>query len=299
MVTTRLVVAMMWLLHFLPLRALNAIGRMVGTLLYVFARERRDIALTNLQLCFPQLDGNARAALTRRHFQALGRSILERGLLWWASRERIERLVRARRRRALAGRCRTTGDFARAAFRGHGNGWNARATRTCRGLRSTAGRRTRCSTPSCYAGRTRFARAPIYSRQDGVRPIIRALRDGLSLYYLPDMDLGHRDAIVRPVLRRRGCDRDRAQSRLLRSPERQSCRASRASLREPQATKLRLYPTWEHFPSGDLAADVRRMNAFIEERVREMPEQYFWVHKRFKTRPQGEANPYEQHAPAG
>ena len=56
---------------------------------------------------------------------------------------------------------------------------------------------------------------------------------------------------------------------------------------------VRLYPAWTDFPGADLEADARRMNAFIEERVREMPAQYYWLHKRFKTRPAGEANPYE------
>ena len=56
----------------------------------------------------------------------------------------------------------------------------------------------------------------------------------------------------------------------------------------------RFYPAWENYPTGDLEADVRRMNAFIEERVREMPEQYFWAHKRFKTRPPGEPSPYKR-----
>ena len=56
----------------------------------------------------------------------------------------------------------------------------------------------------------------------------------------------------------------------------------------------RFYPAWEDYPTDDLEADVRRMNAFIEERVREMPEQYFWAHKRFKTRPPGEPNPYKK-----
>jgi len=53
-----------------------------------------------------------------------------------------------------------------------------------------------------------------------------------------------------------------------------------------------VYPPWENYPSGDVGADVRRMNAFIEDRVREIPEQYFWAHKRFKTRPPGEPSPY-------
>jgi Kdo2-lipid IVA lauroyltransferase/acyltransferase len=56
--------------------------------------------------------------------------------------------------------------------------------------------------------------------------------------------------------------------------------------------EVRIYPAWENFPSEDLTADAKRMNAFIEARVRETPEQYLWTHKRFKTRPPGEARLY-------
>ena len=59
------------------------------------------------------------------------------------------------------------------------------------------------------------------------------------------------------------------------------------------ALPICFYPAWENYPTEDVAADTLRMNAFIEERVREMPEQYYWVHKRFKTRPPGERSPYE------
>ena len=59
-----------------------------------------------------------------------------------------------------------------------------------------------------------------------------------------------------------------------------------------QGYVLTFYPAWENFPSDDIAADTRRVNAFIEERVLEMPEQYYWLHKRFKTRPEGEKRLY-------
>ena len=76
------------------------------------------------------------------------------------------------------------------------------------------------------------------------------------------------------------------------------CRATGAVVvpaiarQERGAYVLRFYPAWQGYPSDDMEADVRRMNAFIEDRIREMPEQYFWVHKRFKTRPTGEPGVY-------
>jgi KDO2-lipid IV(A) lauroyltransferase len=142
-------------------------------------------------------------------------------------------------------------------------------------------------------GRMRFARAPIFSRQVGVRPVIRALRSGLPLYYLPDMDLGRRNALFAPFFgvsaaTVTGLSRIAALSGAAVVP------CVTRQLPGGAGYVVRFYPVWEGFPSPDPAADALRMNAFIEQRVREMPEQYYWVHKRFKTRPEGEANPYER-----
>ena len=294
----RLLIALIWLLHFLPLRAQGAIGRVLGALLYALARERRDVTLTNLALCFPALDDDARAKLARRHFEALSRSVLERGLLWWGSRSRIERAVRLEgleHWRALNGQPVI---FLAPHFVGMEVG-GTRLLLESPAITTIYGRqKNRAFDAALLRGRARFTQSPIHARQDGVRPVIRALRGGVSLYYLPDMDLGQRDALFAPFFGVEaatvtGLSRIAAISGAAVIP----CVTRQLSAGE--GYEVRLYPKWQHFPSGDLAADVRRMNAFIEERVREMPEQYYWVHKRFKTRPEGERSPYERHAAAG
>jgi len=88
---TRFGLALVWMLHWLPLPVLAAFGRGAGLLLYALARERRRVVLTNLRLCFPQLGDGARGALARRHFAAFGRSLFEHGILWWGSRARVLR----------------------------------------------------------------------------------------------------------------------------------------------------------------------------------------------------------------
>ena len=91
---TRLGLALFWLLHWLPLPVLGALGRALGLLAHTVARERRAVALVNLELCFPQWSEVERRRVARRHFQALTRSALELGILWWGSKERIQQLVR-------------------------------------------------------------------------------------------------------------------------------------------------------------------------------------------------------------
>jgi len=137
--------------------------------------------------------------------------------------------------------------------------------------------------------RSRFGAPRLVSRQEGLRSIIRVIKSGKPFYFLPDMDFGPRDAIFSPFFG--------VPAATITTLPRLAKLTGAAVM--PLVTRqvgegyvARLYPAWKDYPSGDLEADVRRMNAFIEDRVREMPEQYFWAHKRFKTRPPGEPSPY-------
>jgi KDO2-lipid IV(A) lauroyltransferase len=288
----RLALGLLWLLHFLPLRALAAIGSALGTLLYWVGRERRRVALTNLGLCFPELDAMARTAVAKRHFRSLARTLLERGILWWASAERIRRVVRVEGEecwRALA-------DRPVIVLMPHFVGFEMGAFRfgMDRPVASMYSRQRSAAFDAAFLrGRLRFKTATLFSRQDGVRPVVRALRAGLPLIYLPDMDFGPRDAVFVPF-----CG---VQAATITGVGRLAAISGAAvvpcvtrQLPAGEGYVMRFYPAWDDFPSADSLADARRMNAFIEERVREMPEQYYWVHKRFKTRPGGEPSPYER-----
>ena len=113
-----------------------------------------------------------------------------------------------------------------------------------------------------------------------------------SFYYLPDQDLGKRDSIFVPFF---GVNTATITglARLARLARAVVVPAVTRQLPGAQGYELRFYPAWDNFPSDDVEADTRRMNAFIEDRVREMPEQYYWVHRRFKTRPPGEPSLYD------
>ncbi len=286
----RIGLALIWLLHWLPLPLLAALGRGGGLLLYALARERRRVVLTNLQLCFPELRESERATLARRHFAAFARSLLEHGILWWGSRARVLHLVRieglehwhAVRDRPVI--------WLAPHFVGLDMG----------GIRLTAeyplvSVYSKQKNPAFDAvllhGRTRLGPTELYSRQDGIRPVAKAVKAGLPFYYLPDMDFGERDSIFVPFFNVpaatiTGLSRIAALTGAVIVP------AVTTQLPGGEGYVLRFYPAWENYPGADPAADARRMNAFIEDRVREMPEQYYWVHKRFKTRPAGEPRFY-------
>ena len=141
-------------------------------------------------------------------------------------------------------------------------------------------------------GRTRFVTPVLYSRQDGIRPVVKTMREGVPFYYLPDQDLGERDSIFVPFF---GVNTATITglARLARLARAVVVPAVTRQLPGAEGYELRFYPAWDNFPSDDVEADTRRMNAFIEHRVREMPEQYYWVHRRFKTRPPGEPSLYD------
>jgi KDO2-lipid IV(A) lauroyltransferase len=126
-----------------------------------------------------------------------------------------------------------------------------------------------------------------------LRAVVKTIRAGVPFYYLPDMDLGARDSVFVPFF---GVPAATVTglARIARLANAVIVPAVTRQLAAGDGYELRFYPAWEGFPSRDETEDARRMNAFIEARVREMPEQYYWLHKRFKTRPAGEPNPYDR-----
>jgi KDO2-lipid IV(A) lauroyltransferase len=131
----------------------------------------------------------------------------------------------------------------------------------------------------------------LFSRHTGLRSLVKSLRRSVPFYYLPDMDFGGRDSIFVPFFGVQAATIT-GLSRIARMAGAVVVPAVTRQLPGAQGYVLRFYPAWDDFPTDDVERDTRRMNAFIEERVLEMPEQYLWLHKRFKTRPPGEPRYY-------
>lgn len=286
---TRIWVALLWLLHWLPLPALAGLGEILGTLAYPMARERRQVTLTNLRLCFPGMTETEREVLARRHLQLVVRSMLERSLCWWASAARLRRLVR------IAGLERLRGLEGKPLILlvPHFVGLDMCATRLALEINAASVYARQKKNPVfdqlLYHGRTRFGDQFILSRQEGMRPIVKALRAGRPLYYLPDMDYGRRDALFVPFFGVPAATIPGV-SRLARLTGAAVLPCIARML--PHGYVLDIREPWADFPGADVEADTLRMNAYIEGCVRDAPEQYYWVHKRFKTRPPGEARIY-------
>ncbi len=287
---TRIVLALLWLLHFLPLPLLARIGRGFGRLLYLFGHQRRRVALTNLRLCFPDKTQAEREAMAAAHFAAFGRSFIERGLLWWAGPERIRRLVRVRgleHLKALEGRPVI---LLVPHFVALDMGWTRLALEQDM-VGIYANQKNLLFNAALYRGRGRFGNQIMLSRQEGTRPAIRAMRQGRPFFYLPDMDYGQRDTIFVPFFGVQAATIT-GLSRLSRMCGAAVVPCLTRMFENGSGYEVELLEAWANYPGESIEADTRRMNAAIEEWVRQMPEQYFWLHKRFKTRPAGTVSVY-------
>ena len=287
---TRSALALIWLLRLLPLSALAAIGNGFGTLLYAFGRERRRVCLINLARCLPELAAGERDALARRHFQAFARTFLERAILWWGSPARIRQLVRVEGMEHFEAVRSGRLILLAPHFVGLDMGWMRLALEFDM-VSIYSRQKNKVFNAVLFAGRRRFGRQTLLSRQEGVRPALRAMQAGRPFYYLPDMDYGQRDTIFVPFFGVNAATITGV-SRLARLAGARVLPCITRMLPGGGGYIVRFLPAWENYPGASIEADTRRMNAFVEEQVLEMPEQYLWVHKRFKTRPAGEPSWY-------
>lgn len=289
-VLARLGFFFLWLFHWLPLGAQAAIGNALAWLAYPVAERRKRIARRNLQLCFPEKSRDEIEQLVRKNLQATLRAALEHGLLIWAPAARLNKLIRIEGREHLDA-CRNQPVILLAPhFIGLDMG-GVRLSTEIKVASMYSHARNPVADRYLRRSRTRFTEAVLASRHEGIRPLIKTIQSGLPFYYLPDQDYGRRESIFVPFFGIPAATIP-ALARLARVAGAKVVPAVTRQLPGGRGYVLRFHPAWENFPSGDLEADTRRMNAFIEERVREMPEQYLWTHRRFKTRPQGEPSLY-------
>jgi Kdo2-lipid IVA lauroyltransferase/acyltransferase len=286
---SRLLVALLRLLQHLPLRVQAMLGRTFGATLHTLAASRRQVALRNVELCFPHLSVERRRALVREHFGWLGRSLLERGLLWYAPPERLKRLIRVEGDVGFAERSDkpvmwlvphfVALDVAAVALQ---------LFQSRRGATIYQKQSDPIFDAAFRQGRERFGQAETVSRKEGAKPLIRAIRQrGLGFFNLPDMDFGPKDAAFVPFFG--------VPAATLLAPSRMAQMVGMAVqpvvaeiLPGGEGYLVRVLPPWDDFPTEDVHADTLRINQWIESEIRHRPAQYLWVHKRFKTRPPGD-----------
>jgi Kdo2-lipid IVA lauroyltransferase/acyltransferase len=296
---SRLALALLWLLHWLPMPLLARVGRGLGALLHAAAGSRRRIARRNLELCFPELSDADRRALVRDHFGWLGRSIVERAVLWYAGEARIRALITVEGDVHFAERSTAPVMWLVPHFVALDIAATAvQLFQTRRGATIYQAQSDPAFDAAVRAGRSRFGGSVLFSRKDGAKPLIRAIRkDGLGFFNLPDMDFGRRESAFVPFF---GVPAATllAPGRMARLLGMKVQPVVAEFLPGGAGWKVRFLEPWSDWPTDDAEADAARMNRWIEGEVRRNPAQYLWVHKRFKTRPQkGEPSLYGRERP--
>jgi Kdo2-lipid IVA lauroyltransferase/acyltransferase len=278
----------MVLLARLPWAWQRGLGRPLGAILHALLRERRRIALRNLELCFPQLGAAARDSLLREHFTALAIGIFEFARAWWGSIAPL--------RRGLVVEGLEHIEAARAGGRGvivvsgHFTTLEVCGRLMCDYIPLAGMYRPHAQPAMEWAvrrGRARYA-AAMFPKQD-VRGSIRHLKRGGLLWYAPDQDPSRGDSVYVPFF---------DQSAHSLTSTHQLARMSGASVllyqharRADGGYTLKLWPAFAGFPSPDATVDTAQVMAGIERMARAAPAQYLWIHRRFKRQPDG-TSPY-------
>lgn len=279
---------LMWLAAQLPWALQRMLGAGIGAIALRLAGARRRAARINLELCFPELDDDARTALLRASFRDFGIGLFEFARAWWGSAAPMRRTARIE------------GVEAVEAIRAQGRGvllisGHFLTLEICGRLMCDhlplAGMYRRHRSPvmewAVMRGRLRYATAMFGN--DELRGAMRHLKRGGILWYAPDQDMRGKDTVFAPFF---------GVPAATITATHQFARLSGCAVvpffhrREGADYVLRLGAPLADFPSADPALDSARVNAEIEAMVREAPSQYLWIHRRFKRRPQGMASPY-------
>jgi Kdo2-lipid IVA lauroyltransferase/acyltransferase len=283
----------LWLLTRLPYRSMLQAGRSLGRLGLLLARHRTGPARTNLALCFPELTAEQREGLLRRHYESLGMGVLEIALSWWAPDERLRPLAREivgiehlhsaleRGRGAIL----LGGHFTNLEIGGRLLDMHVPFNVVYRHLKNPLF--------DAVMKRSREAHIGKAIHRNDIRGMLRSLKANVPVWYAADQNYSGKHFVFAPFFGIPAATNS-ATARLARASGAPVIPFFQRRLADQSGYQLVLSAPIEDFPSDDVEADIRRVNEALEAQIRMAPEQYLWVHRRFKTRPEGEPDLYAQ-----
>lgn len=273
----------------LPYPVLARVGEALGALLYLIPSKRRRILRTNLAMCFPEKTAAQREAMASATFRHVIRSYAERAYQWYGSANTLSKLMHIDSAIELSDNYEQPTIFLAFHFAGIEAGCVSYST-----LHPVASVYTPMSdvvtNQIALSQRARFG-VEMIPRKDSARKILRVLKTGKPVMLAADMDFGLRDSVFVPFFGTAACTLT-AVSRLASASGARVIPFVTEVLPNYKGYRLRLFDAFENYPSGDPSADALRMNQFLETQIRRLPNQYYWVHRRFKRRPPGEAPVY-------
>jgi Kdo2-lipid IVA lauroyltransferase/acyltransferase len=278
---------LIWLISKLPMYVIKSLGSGIGIIGYHLVISRRNVGLKNLSLCFPEMGEKEKHEIIKEHFKRLVTAVLEYGLVFYANKERLQKIVKIKNAHYMWQYYENQPIIILCP---HFVGLDLAAIRLSldfTGYTMYSQQKNSLITDKLSNARLRFINdkgAKVFARRNALRPIIKLMRENkLPFYYLPDQDFGEKDSVFVPFFAYPTCATVTALPKLV-----QLTNAVVIPLlvhRIGNGYEVEFYPPWENYPSGNITDDVKYMNSCIEGMVlRAMPE-YFWLHKRFKTQP--------------
>lgn len=278
----------------LPFRWLRKIGTVFGRTIYYFAKHRRNIVMRNLELCFPSLSERERIAITKNNFAAMGVAFFEMAISWWWPKKKFTQLIRqidgleylqkeheAGHGVLLMSLHFTTLEIGAALlstqypmngmYRKHKNEFFDYIQK---------------------AGRETYNLKGEAIERDDIKTMLKVMRAGGTVWYAPDQDYGSKQSIFVPLFGIQAATVT-ATSRFARLGKAKIIPFVQKPMKDGSGYHLTIYPALDDFPSESESQDCLRINQWVEHCVNEQIDQYLWAHRRFKTRPKGEASLYE------
>jgi len=285
-------VVLLKLLSLLPYRVLVSIGYGLGYLAARIPGERNRVVKTNLQLCFPDLSAHEIDMLSKRHWRLLGRSLVEKSIIWLGSAKQLSQMIEVRSDIDLADNKPRI--LVNMHFTGIEGSIILSALAKEKGWPRTSGFFQRMKNPffnrKIVEWRNRFGGNSI-DRQGNSLELIREIRKGSFIIIAPDIDLGLKDSAFVPFFDI-STNTITAVSRLAKITGAQVCLMITTLKADESGYICSIAAPLKDFPSEDPVADTALLNHYFENEIRLRPAEYYWVHKRFKNRPSSEANPY-------
>ena len=269
----------------LPYPVIMAIGRITGRIIYQLAERRVKITRINIGLCFPELNAQEQEDLVRMHFESVGMGLMEFGMGYWMPDRRLSKLIEYQGLEHIKtafeagkGVIFLTAHFTSLELSGLFLSWQAKYLPMYRPHENPV--------IQYFVKKHRSRRvAPPIPRED-VRGVLKALKENRGVWFAPDQNYGHKGKIFATFFSQQAACNP-ATSRF--------AKISGASVvpyvllrKEGDAGyKMLVEPMLKPFPTDDLIADTQQITDRMEAWIRSAPEQYNWMHRRFKTRPDG------------
>ncbi len=290
--SNHVVVALLKLLALLPYRSLVAIGYGLGFIAARIPGDRNRVVKTNLCLCFPQLSSAEIDSLSKQHWRLLGRSLVEKSIIWCGSSKQLSNMIEVKSAVDLASKKPRI--LVNMHFTGIEGSIILSALCKEKHWPRTSGFFQRMKNPffnkKIVEWRNRFGGNSI-DRQGNVKTIIREIRNGDFIIIAPDIDLGLKDSEFVPFF---GIQTNTITtiSRLAKITGAEVCLMTTTLKADESGYLCEIGKPLANFPGEDPKSDTALLNQYFEDQIRLRPAEYYWVHKRFKNRPDNSPSPY-------